>query len=225
MFKQGNIYHHLLRVHRHQSLIEEIFNSLTHAVGALLSITALIVMLVFAAGQHSALKVVSCAIFGGSLVLLYTSSALYHAAQKPRWKHFCNILDHITIYVLIAGTYTPIVLIVLEPAWGWTLFGLIWGFALAGTVLKIFFTGRYELISVIAYLGMGWLAVLAIKPIYNALPIDGFLLLISGGLAYTIGVIFYALNGVRFAHTIWHLFVLSGSACHFFLILDYVIPH
>ena len=216
--------HIFIKPHKNQTSIEEIINSATHALGALLGLAALVLLVVLSAKQGSALKVVSSAIFGTSLILMYSASAIYHAVKKPKWKHFYKILDHSSIYLLIAGSYTPIVLVLLPGGWGWSLFGVIWGFALVGLVFKLFATGKFEVISTVAYVCMGWLAIIAIKPLYDALPAAGLFWLFAGGLSYTLGVVFYAWDQLRFGHAVWHLFVLGGSICHFFLILWYVVP-
>ena len=214
----------LLKNHVNQTQVEEIVNSLLHLVGAALGIAALAILVVLSAEQRDTYKVVGCTIFGITLILMYSASALYHAVRKPFWKRIYKIVDHSAIYLLIAGTYTPILLVTLHGAWGWTLFGIIWGLALGGLIFKFFFTGRFEYASTIIYLGMGWLAIVAIKPIYHALPADGLAWLAAGGLSYTLGVVFYMWDRLHFGHAIWHLFVLGGSICHFFLILYYVVP-
>lgn len=215
---------YLLKPHKNQTLIEEIINSATHGMGALLGIAALVIMTVMAAEQSSALKVVSSVIFGSSLILMYSASAIYHAVTSKRLKYIFKVMDHSSIYLLIAGSYTPIVLVILRGGWGWSLFGVIWGFAILGLIFKLFATGKFEIVSTLAYVCMGWLAIIAIKPLYDALPAGGIFWLFGGGLCYTLGVIFYAWDRLRFGHAIWHLFVLVGSICHFFLILFYVIP-
>ncbi len=214
----------LLKGHARQTILEEFFNALTHATGIGLSIAALVLLVVFSIMQHSAIKVVSSAIFGSALIMMYTASTIYHTVTGVRVKRFFKLVDHTTIYGLIAGSYTPIVLVILNGAWGWTLFGLIWGLALAGFVFKVFFIGRFEKLSVTIYVAMGWLAIVAVEPLWHALPLGGVVWLLAGGLCYTGGVVFYALDHVRFAHALWHLFVLGGSICHFFLVLLYVIP-
>lgn len=208
----------------HYSKGEEIANSITHGLGVLLSIAGLIVLIVYAAIDGTAVHVVSASIFGATLILLYTASTLYHSFQSPRVKRVMRILDHSGIYLLIAGTYTPFTLISLNGAWGWSLFGVVWGLALAGVIFKIFFTGRFNAVSTVIYLGMGWIAVVAIKPMLELIPAGGLWWLLAGGLAYSFGVIFYAWKKLPYAHAVWHLFVLGGSICHFFAVLLYVIP-
>ncbi|HUN54922.1 MAG TPA: hemolysin III family protein [Smithella sp.] len=206
------------------SFIEEIFNSITHGVGIVISIAALTVMIVFSSLYGSAIHIVSSIIFGVALILLYTASTLYHSFQKPRIKHTFKIMDHSCIYVLIAGTYTPFLLVTLRGILGWSMFGLIWALTAIGVLFKIFFVHRFAIFSTIAYIVMGWLIIFAIKPLMHALPGGGLTLLVCGGLAYTLGTIFYAWEKLPFNHAIWHSFVLAGSACHFFAIMFYVVP-
>jgi hemolysin III len=206
-----------------QTLGEEIANSITHGIGALLSVAALVVMLVTAALHHSTWHVVACAVYGVSLILLYTCSTLYHAIRAPRAKYVFKILDHAAIYVLIAGTYTPFTLVSLRGAWGWSLFGVVWTLAAAGIAFKCFFVDRMVTLSTTVYILMGWCAVVAVKPLFDALSWNGFAWLLAGGLSYTIGVIFFAMRR-RYAHAIWHLFVIGGSLCHFYAVYRYVLP-
>jgi hemolysin III len=205
-------------------LLEEIFNSVTHGVGALVSIAGLVFLIVFSSIYGQTMHVVSCTIYGTTLVLLYTASTLYHSFQKPSIKHVFKIFDHSCIYVLIAGTYTPFMLVTVQGALGWTIFGIVWGLTILGIIFKAFFVTRFKIVSTIAYILMGWLVILAIKPLFHALPGGGIFWLISGGLAYTIGTIFYAWKKLPFNHAIWHLFVLAGSVCHFFAIMFYIVP-
>ena len=214
----------LIKPHPYQTKVEEFFNALTHAAGMGLSVAALVLLTVFASMQHSMVKVLSCMLFGCSLIAMYTASTMYHTTTDARLKHFFKIVDHTTIYGLIAGSYTPVVLVILSGVWGWTLFSLVWGLALLGFVFKVFFIGRFEALSVSIYIGMGWLAIVAIDPLWQALAPGGLAWLFAGGLSYTGGVIFYSMNRVRFAHMLWHLCVLGGSICHFFFVLLYVIP-
>lgn len=207
-----------------QTLGEEIANAVSHGLGALLAIAGLVLMTVFAAMNGTAMHVVAVSIFGATLVLLYLASTIYHAITNVRAKRVLQILDHSAIYLLIAGTYTPFTLVSLGGAWGWTIFGIVWGMAAAGIVFKAFFTGRYEFVAVAMYLVMGWLIVLAIKPLWHALDPWGLAWLGLGGLSYTVGVVFYVQHRLPFAHSIWHLFVLGGSVCHFFAVLFHVVP-
>jgi len=206
------------------SLAEEIANSVTHGIGLLLALAALSVMVVFAALRGTAWHVVACSIYGTTLVLLFTASTLYHSLPWPRVKAVLKIIDHSAIYLVIAGTYTPFLLVPLRGPWGWSLFGVIWGLALAGIVFKIFYTGRFKLLSTLIYIGMGWIVVIAIRPLYVNLPMGGLLWLLAGGLFYTGGAIFYMKRSIPFNHAIWHAFVLAGSLCHFISIMFFVIP-
>jgi hemolysin III len=206
------------------SFHEELFNSITHGAGVLLSIVALVLLIVFSSIYGNASHVVSCAIFGVTLILLYSASTLYHSAQKPQIKSVFKILDHSCIYLLIAGTYTPFLLVTLRGVLGWTMFAVIWFLALAGVLFKVFFVNRFKIISTIAYVLMGWIIIFAIKPLIDSLQSGGIVWLVAGGLAYTLGVIFYAWEKLPFNHAIWHLFVLAGSICHFFAVIFYVLP-
>lgn len=201
---------------------EEIFNSVSHGVGLGLAIAGLVLLIVFAAMDNDAWKVVSFTIFGASLVVLYASSMLYHSS-KNRIKYIFNKLDHAAIYILIAGTYTPFMLVTLRGPWGWTIFGVIWALAIAGVIFKLwFFNPKFRTVSAILYLFMGWLVVIAIKPLIEALDNGGLYLLLAGGLCYSVGIIFYLIKRIPFGHGIWHLFVIGGSICHFFSVLFYV---
>lgn len=192
---------------------EEVASLLTHALGVVIAVIALVVMLVLAAGDT--LKVVSAAVFGSSLVLLYSSSTLYHFFTSPRWKARFQTLDHICIYLLIAGSYTPFTLVTLKGPWGWSLFGAVWAMALGGVFMKTLWKGRKDhWISTALYLLMGWLIVIALGPLWRNLEGGGMALIVSGGLAYTLGVVFFAWHRLPFNHAIWHLFVLGGSVCH-----------
>jgi len=204
--------------------IEEIANSVTHGAGALVSIAGLILLVVFSSHYGQVNRIVSCTIFGISLVLLYTASTLYHSFQKPQIKYIFKILDHSFIYVLIAGTYTPFMLIIVRGALGWTIFITVWLLTVLGIIFKAFFINRFKIISTIAYILMGWLVIFAVKPLFSTLPGEGIALLIAGGISYTVGTIFYAWKSLPFNHAIWHLFVLAGSTCHFMAVLLYVVP-
>jgi len=203
-------------------LREEIASSITHGIGSLLSIAALVILVVLASHQGTAGGVVGFSIYGSCLVILYLASTLYHAFPPSKVKDFFHVLDHASIYLLIAGTYTPVVLGPLRGPWGWSLFGVIWGLALAGMTLKIFFTGRFNVLSTLFYLGMGWLIVIAIKPMLALLPAGFLIWLVIGGLSYSLGVIFYLWHKIPYHHAIWHLFVLGGSISHFFGMLLYL---
>jgi hemolysin III len=206
------------------SSLEEIFNSITHAIGALVSIAGLVLLIVFSSLYGNSSHVISCTIFGFTLVLLYTASTLYHSFRKPNLKHAFKILDHSCIYILIAGTYTPFLLVTVRGTVGWSMLVLVWSLTVIGILFKIFFVHRFNALSTIAYILMGWLIIFAIKPLFQTLPGGGLALLICGGMAYTLGIIFYSWNKLPFNHAIWHLFVLAGSICHFCAVIFYVIP-
>jgi hemolysin III len=207
-----------------QTLGEEIANSITHGIGAALATAALVILVVFAAIRGDAWQVVSFSIYGVSLIVMYTSSTLYHAFSNPKVKNYFRIMDHSSIFLLIAGTYTPITLISLRgTGWGWTIFGIIWGLAILGIVFKLAFWGNLEKLSVVFYILMGWLVVIAIKPMVTNLPMGLLIWIAIGGLCYTLGIIFYAWTKLPYSHAIWHLFVLAGSISHFFGILLYLV--
>jgi hemolysin III len=200
----------------------ERLNSITHLLGSVLSLIGLIVLVVRAACAGDPWKIVSFSVFGATLVTLYTSSALYHSIQGASKKIFQKI-DHSAIYLLIAGSYTPFTLVTLRGVWGWSLFGVVWGLAVIGILQDLLFEKRKGILSVIIYLLMGWIAMVAVRPLARALPGAGMILLFTGGLFYTVGVVFYALDK-KFVHShgIWHLFVLAGSVCHYFTIFLFV---
>jgi len=202
---------------------EEIANSVTHGVGLLLAAAGLAVLVTFAALRGTAWHVVGCSIYGSTLVLLYAASTLYHAIPAARAKRVLRVLDHSAIFLLIAGTYTPFTLVNLRGPWGWSLFGVVWGLALLGIVLQ---TGklRHPVLAVALYVVMGWTVVIAIRPLLHAIAPGGLALLVAGGLAYTLGIAFYAWKRLPYAHSVWHGFVLLGSALHFFAILLFVVP-
>ncbi len=204
---------------RRQTTLEEILNGITHGVGALLSVSGLKILLGKALIFGGLWRIVSCGIYGASLILLYLASALYHIVPMSRVKDVLRVFDHSFIYVLIAGTYTPFCLITLHGWTGWAMFGLMWGCALAGLLLKLV----YGKMSSGLYILMGWLALIAIKPLISALSFNGFMLMLAGGLFYTIGVLFYSLENVKFMHVVWHFFVIAGSACHFLVVFFYVL--
>jgi len=203
---------------------EETLNVITHGIGFILSIVALVILIVYAAKYGTARHITSFAIFGGSLIVLYAASTLYHYAKNPELRLKLNILDHSAIYVLIAGTYTPFTLIVLKGWVGWTIFGISWGLALAGILFKVFYFGKYDKISTIAYVLMGWVIIFAIKPLIESFPTAGLMWLLAGGISYSIGAFFFSYKGIRFNHAIFHVFVLLGSFCHFMSIFLYVLP-
>lgn len=206
------------------SCAEEIANSITHGLGMLLSIGGLAVLVGFASVHGNAWHITACSVFGVTLILSYASSTLYHSIPLPGAKRVLKVIDHSAIYLLIAGTYTPFALVNLRGPWGWSLFGTIWGLAVLGIFLKATMLGKIAGVSTAVYLAMGWIVVVAIKPLLGAVEVGGLVLLLLGGLAYSGGVIFYAWKRLPFNHAIWHLFVLAGSFCHYFAILFYVIP-
>ena len=206
---------------RTQSVGEEIANSVSHGVGLLVAVAVAPVLVVAAVQRGGAAQIVGASIFGATMVLVYLTSTLYHALPRNRAKRVFRVLDHGAIFLLIAGTYTPFTLGVLRGTWGWTLFGLVWGLALAGVVLKAVGGVRYPKLSTCLYLAMGWLVLIAVKPLWLNVPTSGLLWLLAGGIAYTAGVAFYASKRVRYSHFAWHLFVIAGTACHFVAVLWY----
>jgi hemolysin III len=208
----------------HYSLGEEIANSVIHGVGAALSIAGLAVLVTLAGVFGDAWRVVSFSIYGATLVLLYLASTFYHGLQAPRVKRLFRSFDHAAIFLLIAGSYTPFTLVTLRGPWGWTLFGLIWAIAIGGILLTVRVASASKLATALVYLPMGWLVVIAVKPLLAALPLSGFVWLALGGLAYTLGVVFYVWRSLPYHHAVWHAFVLAGSIFHFFAMLFYVLP-
>ena len=203
---------------------EEIANSLTHGAGIVLAVTALAVMVAFASLRGDAWHVVSCAIFGATLILTYTASTLYHSIPIPSAKAVLRTLDHAAIFLLIAGTYTPLLLVSLRGTWGWTLFGIIWSIAILGVTLKFMLKARGHKLMVALYVAMGWVIVVAINPLLETMGRNGLYWLLAGGIAYTGGVAFYLWRRLPYHHAIWHCFVMAGSALHFCAIFFYVIP-
>ncbi len=204
------------------SLGEEIAHSVTHGIGTALSVAGLVLLVIRAVHTGDPWRVVSFSIFGASMIVLYASSTMYHALTPPRARRVFKILDHSAIYLLIAGSYTPFLLVTLRGGWGWSLFGVIWGLTVLGIVFKAFFAGRFKLVSTILYLGMGWLVVIAIKPLLANVPRDALLWLLYGGLAYSLGTIFYLRRDMKYSHAVWHVFVLAGTICHFYAIYEYL---
>jgi len=203
---------------------EERANIITHGIGVVASVAAAGSLITLAVFYGDVWRVVSFSIYGTSLVLMYLISTLYHALRSPKAKHVLRILDHISIYLLIAGTYTPFMLVNMRGDWGWPILGVIWGLAATGIIFKIFMTGRWDVVSSIMYILMGWIVLIAFKPFVNAVPLNGILWLAAGGCAYTGGVAFYSYTQLPYHHAIWHCFVLLGSICHFCAILFYVLP-
>ncbi|MFD1335129.1 hemolysin III family protein [Oceanobacillus iheyensis] len=203
---------------------EEIANAITHGIAALLSIAGLVVLIVSSVFNGTALHVVTFTIFGATMVILYTSSTFVHALPKGKAKDIFEILDHSSIYLFIAGTYTPFTLLVIQGAMGWSIFGVVWGIALFGIVFKIYFVKRFLFTSTLLYISMGWLIVIGWTQITNNLESSGVYLLVAGGLCYTLGTIFYMWRGFKFHHMIWHLFVIAGTIFHYFCVLFFLLP-
>ncbi|WP_201772169.1 PAQR family membrane homeostasis protein TrhA [Endozoicomonas montiporae] len=211
-------------LNRSYSLGEEIANSVTHGIGALLSVAGLTLLVTYAAMQGDAWRVVSFSIYGGSMILLFLMSTLYHSFQNEKAKRVFKLLDHCAIYLLIAGTYTPFLLVTLRGLMGWVLFAIIWLLALTGIIFKLAFRHRFKKLSLLTYVGMGWLALFAGQELTQNLSAGGMAWLIAGGLSYTLGVLFYVWKKLPYNHAIWHLFVLAGSLCHYTTIFFYVLP-
>ena len=207
-----------------QTSLEERFNSLSHGITAVMAIAGLVILIVFGVQSDKDWSLFSGLVYGCSLLLLYTFSALYHGLRNKKIKHLFNILDHCGIYLLIAGTYTPVVLISIGGLTGWIYFGIQWGMALFGIILKIFYTGKYNLISTLIYALMGWVIIFKIELVKTILAPTPYCLLLCGGLAYTVGIAFYLLDyRMKFSHFIWHLLVMLGSILHYMMIVGYVI--
>jgi hemolysin III len=206
-------------LNKRYTLGEEIFNSVSHGVGALLAIAGTVVLIVMTALYSDPWGVVSSAVYGGALIILYTMSTLYHAITNEKAKRVMRVMDHVTIFLLIAGTYTPITLVTLRGTLGWVLFGFIWGAAALGIVLNAIDLERFRKISVVCYIIMGWAIIAAIVPLINSLPTISLVFLLIGGVLYSVGVIFYAIKKIKYFHSIWHLFTIGGSVFHYFAIL------
>ncbi len=207
---------------RIQTPFEEKWNAGTHAFGALLGVAGLILLIVFNENK-TPWSLFSVIVYGLSIIILFTASAVYHSTKNEKHRHIFRIIDHISIYLLIAGTYTPVVLIALADSLGWTLFWVVWGIAAFGLVLKLFFTGKFELLSTLLYLVMGWLIVFDFSNLSEVIGSGGVLLLFAGGMSYTVGIVFYLIDRIPYNHIIWHLFVLAGAICHFFMIFFFVV--
>jgi hemolysin III len=204
------------------SLGEEIAHSVTHGLGAVLSMVGLVMLVHRAYASGDPWRIVSFAIFGTTMVVLYVSSTLYHALIPPRARNVFKILDHVAIFLLIAGSYTPFLLVSLRSAWAWVLFGVVWGLTLGGVIFKVFFTGRFKLVSTLLYLGLGWLGIVVMKPLIPQISTSGLVWLVAGGLAYSLGTIFYLWRGMKYHHAVWHVFVMVGTFCHFWVVYEYV---
>jgi len=203
---------------------EEVANAVTHGLGALLSVAALVLLVVFASFKGTAAHIVSFTIYGSAMLLLYTASTLVHSFPEGKLKRLFEAMDHSCIYVFIAGTYTPILFHIVQGRLGWILFGIVWGIALLGIVFKSFYASKFLFTSTLLYIAMGWIIVFAWGPLVERMPPDGLTLLITGGALYTIGTVFYVWRSFPYHHAVWHLFVLAGSVLHFFAILFYVLP-
>lgn len=207
------------------SLGEEIFSAVTHGVGAALGVAGTAVLIVMAALHAGALAVVSCSVYGATMIILYTMSTLYHSITPDKAKRFFRIMDHDTIFLLIAGTYTPYSLIGLRGAAGWALFGVIWGFAVLGIVFNSINLEKYKIPSMICYIMMGWAVLFTMRPLVQNISTFALVFLVLGGVAYTGGIFFYARNKVKYFHSIWHIFVLLGTVLHYFSVLDIVMGY
>src|SRR5699024_2715188 len=199
---------------------EEVANAITHGIGALLSVAAMVILIVFASIHGTVWHIVGFALFGVTMLLLYICSTLVHSFPQGKAKDVFEIMDHASIYFFIAGTYTPFLFIAVKGTLGWTLFGIVWGFAIAGTVFKAFFVKRFLYVSTLLYIFLGWMIVFACGPLSPTLTFVGMLMLVIGGVFYSIGAIFYVWRGFRFHHAIWHIFVLGGSVFHFFAVMS-----
>ncbi len=213
-----------VRLTRDQSIGEEIANAITHGIGWAMGIAALVLLVIFSSIYGDVWHIVSCTIYGTGLVLLFANSTMYHSLTNKTAKKVFKILDHSAIFFLIAATYTPFTLTVIRGPWGWTMFGVVWGGFVLGTLFKVFFAGRYKWVSISIYIALGWCVILVIGPLIRSLPFMGLLLMVAGGIAYSVGTVVYAKKGVKYSHAVWHLFVLAGSMFHFFSIFFYVIP-
>ena len=211
------------QTHLRRLSLEELLNSITHGIGLALSIAGFVALLILAITRGTGWQIASCAIYGTTLVVLYAASTLYHGIPVPTLKRLFRILDHSAIYLLIAGTYTPFLLVNLRGPLGWTLLAIVWTLAAAGILLKFWFVERLPILSTLVYLLIGWLALIAIKPLIAAVPHSGLAWLLAGGALYSFGVVFYASKKIPYAHAIWHVFVIAGSICHYVAVLLCVI--
>ncbi|MEF2920475.1 MAG: hemolysin III family protein [Acutalibacteraceae bacterium] len=206
-------------LNKRYTLGEEIFNSVSHGIGALLAIAGTVVLIVMSALYTDPWGIVSAAIYGGTLIILYTMSTLYHALTNEKAKYVMRIMDHATIFLLIAGTYTPITLYTMRGPLGWVLFGFVWGAAILGIVFNSIDLERFKKISLVCYIVMGWAIIVAIVPLIKSMPTISLIFLLAGGLTYSVGIIFYAIKKIKYFHSIWHLFTVGGSVLHYFAIL------
>ena len=202
---------------------EEVTNAISHGLGAMLAVAGLVILIIYANMFGTTKHIVTFSIFGASMILLYLASTLYHSFPKGKVKDILKICDHSAIFLLIAGSYTPLTLIVLKGRLGWTLFGIVWGIAIAGIIFKMFCFNKFKSFSTLLYILMGWLVIFAIKPLFLSLSTASIVFLVAGGLLYTLGTIFYKWKSLKYSHTIWHMFVLGGSVCHFFTMF-FILP-
>ena len=213
----------MIKQQKEQTYSEEWFNSVSHGITALSAIGGMVVLIYFGARSDKTWSLFSGLVYGFSLVALYTFSTLYHGLRHEKAKRVFNILDHCGIFLLIAGTYTPVLLIAIGGATGWWFFGIQWGMALVGIILKIFYTGRFKGLSTLIYAIMGWIIIFKVELVQSLLPAEAFWLLAAGGLSYTVGIIFYSLDSrIKYGHFIWHLFVMAGSILHYIMMVKYV---
>jgi hemolysin III len=204
---------------RKQTAIEESLNTLVHGAGFGLAIAASIALVISANKHGSVWHLASFSIYGATLIVLYLSSTLYHSLPEGNCKNKLRVIDHSSIFLLIAGTYTPITLTAMRGPWGWSIFGVVWGIALAGIMIKIFWFEKLRRMSTLMYAAMGWIILIAIRPLLDSVNATSLIFLLAGGLAYSLGIVFYASQKLKFNHAIWHMFVLAGSVCHFFTVL------
>jgi hemolysin III len=209
---------------RPETEAEHVANAITHGIGAALSLAALVLLIVFSSMKGDTRRILTSTLYGLSLVALYLGSTCFHSVRTGKWRRWFRIWDHAAIYCLIAGNYTPFLIVMVRGGLGWTLFGVLWACAITGTIVKIFHIGKYDVLSTFLYVAMGWLGMFAIKSFIITVPHGGLVLLLIGGISYSIGVVFYLWERLLFSHAIWHLFVLGGSVCHFFAVFCYVIP-
>ncbi|HXU37048.1 MAG TPA: hemolysin III family protein [Blastocatellia bacterium] len=207
-----------------RDVVEELANSITHGIGLALSVVGLVALVALSIVRGNAWHIVGCTTFGVTLVLLYAASTMYHTFHTPRLKRILKVFDHTAIFLLIAGTYTPFTLVNLRGFWGWVLFALVWGLCVFGIVWKLFHAERFPIVTTLLYIAMGWVVLIAVKPLLAAVPLSGIVWLLAGGLCYTVGVLFYAVKRVPYNHAIWHVFVMGGSICHYFAVMFYVLP-
>lgn len=201
---------------------EEALNIWSHFAGILLGLTGLVLLLIKGISMHSAYHIITYLIYGISMIVLFSASTLYHSAKDPQIRLRLKVFDHVAIYFLIAGTYTPFTLLALKGAWGWSIFGVVWGIGVLGMSLKLFFTGRYNLVSTLSYVLMGWVVVVAIKPLMNSMSAQGLMWLAIGGVFYTVGAVLYSIKKIPYNHAIFHFFVLGGAISHFIAVYFYV---